>query len=37
MSDRREVWITGIGLVSALGEGPDQHWRQLMAGKTAAL
>ena len=32
MSDRREVWITGIGLVSALGEGPEQHWTRLMAG-----
>jgi 3-oxoacyl-[acyl-carrier-protein] synthase II len=33
---RREVWITGIGLVSALGEGPDQHWDKLMAGGTPA-
>jgi 3-oxoacyl-[acyl-carrier-protein] synthase II len=33
VSDRREVWITGIGLVSALGEGPEQHWSALMAGK----
>jgi 3-oxoacyl-[acyl-carrier-protein] synthase II len=33
---RREVWITGIGLVSALGEGPDQHWDKLMAGSTPA-
>lgn len=32
MSDRREVWITGIGLVSALGEGLEQHWSKLMAG-----
>lgn len=32
MSARREVWITGIGLVSALGEGLDQHWDKLMAG-----
>ena len=32
MSDRQEVWITGTGLVSALGEGLDQHWDKLMAG-----
>ena len=37
MSARREVWITGIGLVSALGEGPDQHWDKLMAGGTPAF
>ena len=30
--DRQEVWITGIGLVSALGEGLEQHWDKLMAG-----
>lgn len=24
-----EVWITGIGLVSSLGEGPDVHWECL--------
>ena len=23
---RREVWITGIGIVSCLGEGADAHW-----------
>jgi 3-oxoacyl-[acyl-carrier-protein] synthase II len=28
---RREVWITGVGLVSALGEGLEQHWDKLMA------
>ncbi|MFN3348602.1 beta-ketoacyl-ACP synthase [Pseudorhodoplanes sp.] len=32
MSARQEVWITGVGLVSALGEGLDQHWDKLMAG-----
>ncbi|MGD9923035.1 MAG: beta-ketoacyl-ACP synthase [Pseudorhodoplanes sp.] len=32
MSGRQEVWITGTGLVSALGEGLEQHWQQLMAG-----
>jgi 3-oxoacyl-[acyl-carrier-protein] synthase II len=27
----REVWITGIGLASSLGEGLDQHWDALEA------
>ena len=26
---RRETWITGIGIVSCLGEGPDAHWQRL--------
>ena len=29
----RETWITGIGIVSCLGEGPDAHWQALDAGK----
>lgn len=29
---RREVWITGIGLVSSLGEGLDAHWDALASG-----
>jgi 3-oxoacyl-[acyl-carrier-protein] synthase II len=32
VSDRRDVWITGIGIVSALGEGLEQHWSRLNAG-----
>lgn len=28
----KEVWITGIGLVSCFGEGVDTHW-QALAGK----
>lgn len=28
-SDSHEVWITGIGLVSCLGDGPEEHWRAL--------
>ncbi|MBN9064432.1 MAG: beta-ketoacyl-ACP synthase II [Rhizobiales bacterium 65-9] len=28
----REVWITGAGLVSSLGEGLDAHWRAAVAG-----
>lgn len=27
----KDVWITGIGLVSSLGEGPDAHWAALTA------
>jgi len=26
----REAWITGIGIVSCLGEGPQAHWQKLM-------
>src|SRR5262245_7381292 len=26
---QRETWITGIGIVSCLGEGPEIHWRRL--------
>ncbi|WP_159348071.1 beta-ketoacyl-ACP synthase [Roseomonas harenae] len=29
---RRDVVISGIGLVSALGEGPDAHWETLSVG-----
>jgi len=32
----REAWITGIGIVSSLGEGPQAHWQKLMAGQPAA-
>jgi 3-oxoacyl-[acyl-carrier-protein] synthase II len=28
----RECWITGIGIVSCLGEGPDAHWQALDGG-----
>jgi 3-oxoacyl-[acyl-carrier-protein] synthase II len=27
----RETWITGVGIVSCLGEGPDAHWQGLSA------
>ncbi|GAB4068446.1 beta-ketoacyl-ACP synthase [Ancylobacter sonchi] len=33
MSERRDVWITGIGLVSSLGEGLEAHWAALNEGK----
>jgi 3-oxoacyl-[acyl-carrier-protein] synthase II len=32
----REVWITGIGIVSSLGEGPEAHWQKLMQAKPNA-
>jgi 3-oxoacyl-[acyl-carrier-protein] synthase II len=28
----REVWITGVGILSCLGEGPQVHWQKLMEG-----
>ena len=34
--EKTEVWITGIGLVSSLGEGPESHLQQLTSGKTPA-
>jgi 3-oxoacyl-[acyl-carrier-protein] synthase II len=33
--ENSEVWVTGIGLVSSLGEGLETHWTQLTAGKPA--
>jgi 3-oxoacyl-[acyl-carrier-protein] synthase II len=32
----REVWITGIGIISSLGEGPDAHWQALDEGRVVA-
>jgi len=32
----REAWITGIGIVSCLGEGADAHWRKLMEAHPGA-
>jgi 3-oxoacyl-[acyl-carrier-protein] synthase II len=29
----RDAWITGLGIVSCLGEGPDAHWQALMTGE----
>ena len=31
MTGSKEVWITGIGIVSSLGEGLDAHWDALNA------
>jgi len=28
----KDVWITGIGLVSSLGEGCEEHWQKLATG-----
>jgi 3-oxoacyl-[acyl-carrier-protein] synthase II len=32
----REAWITGVGIVSTLGEGVDAHWQKLSAGQPSA-
>lgn len=29
-----EVWITGVGLISSLGEGVEAHWSRLRPGST---
>jgi 3-oxoacyl-[acyl-carrier-protein] synthase II len=29
----REVWITGVGILSSLGEGPEAHWDGLVRGQ----
>jgi 3-oxoacyl-[acyl-carrier-protein] synthase II len=31
MKTQKEVWITGIGILSSLGEGLDAHWEALNA------
>jgi 3-oxoacyl-[acyl-carrier-protein] synthase II len=32
-ADRRETWITGIGLVSSLGDGLEANWDALHSGR----
>src|ERR1700686_5320704 len=32
----REAWITGVGIVSCLGEGPQAHWQKLMEAPPSA-
>ena len=34
MTERREVWITGVGLLTCLGEGLETAWRHLEQGDT---
>src|ERR1700682_1140509 len=36
MSEARESWITGIGIVSCLGEGLNAHWQAVNAPPPAA-
>ncbi len=32
MTERREVWITGVGLLTCLGEGLEANWTRLSSG-----
>ena len=32
---RPDAWITGVGLVSSLGDGVEAHWARLKSGKVA--
>jgi 3-oxoacyl-[acyl-carrier-protein] synthase II len=32
----REAWITGIGIISCLGEGAQSHWQKLMEAHPSA-
>lgn len=32
----REAWITGVGIISCLGEGPQVHWQKLMEAHPSA-
>ena len=35
MAEAREVWITGLGIVSCLGEGIEAHWEGLSKPSSA--
>ena len=35
MADAREVWITGVGIVSCLGEGIEANWEGLSRPSSA--
>ncbi|HEY7231657.1 MAG TPA: beta-ketoacyl-ACP synthase [Pseudolabrys sp.] len=35
-STPREVWITGIGILSCLGEGAETHWQKLLQAQPSA-
>jgi 3-oxoacyl-[acyl-carrier-protein] synthase II len=32
----RQAWITGVGIVSCLGEGPQAHWQKLLEARPGA-
>jgi len=32
----RDAWITGLGMLSALGEGPEAHWQRLNEARPGA-
>jgi 3-oxoacyl-[acyl-carrier-protein] synthase II len=32
VTERREVWITGVGLLTCLGEGVETAWEHLERG-----
>jgi 3-oxoacyl-[acyl-carrier-protein] synthase II len=34
VTPRREVWITGVGFISCLGEGLEANWARLAAGNS---
>jgi 3-oxoacyl-[acyl-carrier-protein] synthase II len=36
-NENRDVWITGIGLLSSLGEGGDEHWSAMTGKKPPVL
>jgi 3-oxoacyl-[acyl-carrier-protein] synthase II len=36
MAEAREAFVTGIGILSCLGEGPQAHWQRLAEGKPEA-
>jgi len=35
VSARREVWVTGVGLLTCLGEGLEANWARLESGDTS--
>jgi 3-oxoacyl-[acyl-carrier-protein] synthase II len=32
----RDAWVTGVGMLSSLGEGPDAHWERLNEARPGA-
>jgi 3-oxoacyl-[acyl-carrier-protein] synthase II len=37
MAAERDTWITGIGLISSLGEGSELHWKRLVEGNVPVV